>query len=76
MGFNLAPTRPEQTFPIAKQAALKALEIDPTLAEVHVSLGLVKERWDWDFAAAEEEYRRAIELNRIMRPRTIAMEYF
>jgi serine/threonine protein kinase/Tfp pilus assembly protein PilF len=63
LGLNFAPTRPEIIFPNAKQAALRALEIDNTLAEAHVSLGLVKERWDWDFAEAEAEYRRAIELN-------------
>ena len=63
MGFNFALPRPEKTFPNAKQAALRALEIDNTLAEAHASLGLVKERWDWDFADAEAEYRRAIELN-------------
>ena len=33
------------------------------LGEAHVSLGWIKERWEWDFAAAEREYIRAIELN-------------
>ena len=47
----------------AKAAATKALEIDQTLAEPHVTLGYVKFWFDWDFAAAESEFRRAIELN-------------
>ncbi len=63
LGFNFAPMRPELGLPQAKEAALRALAIDDTLPEAHVSLGVVKERWDWDFAAAEREYKRAIELN-------------
>jgi serine/threonine-protein kinase len=63
LGFNFAPSLPETVFPKAKQAALRALEIDNKLAEAHVSLGLIKERWDWDFAGAESEYKRAIELD-------------
>ena len=47
----------------AKAAALKALEIDDTLAEPHVSLAHVKYYYDSDFAGAEREYKRAIELN-------------
>ena len=49
--------------PKAKTAALKALEIDETLAEPHVSLAHVKYYYDRDWPAAELEYRRAIELN-------------
>jgi serine/threonine-protein kinase len=55
--------RPGKLFPLAKEAALRALEIDNTLAEAHVSLGFVKERYDWDWVAAEREYKRAIDLN-------------
>lgn len=47
----------------AKAAAIKALEIDPSLAEPHATLGYVKFWYDWDFAGAELEFRRAIELN-------------
>ena len=47
----------------AKAAATKALEIDETLAEPHASLGFVKFWYDWDFAGAESEFRRAIELD-------------
>lgn len=42
---------------------MQALEIDETLAEAHTSLGLVKEHFDWDWAGAEREFKRAIELN-------------
>jgi len=50
-------------FPKAKAAALKALQIDDTLAEPHVSLAHVKYYYDRDWAGAEREYQRAIELN-------------
>jgi serine/threonine protein kinase/Tfp pilus assembly protein PilF len=54
---------PHEAMPKAKAAALKALEIDDTLAEPHVSLAHVKYYYDRDWASAEREYRRAIELN-------------
>ncbi|MBA2646000.1 MAG: winged helix-turn-helix domain-containing protein [Pyrinomonadaceae bacterium] len=46
----------------AEEAAAKALEIDPALAEAHSALGYVK-HFNWDWAAAEQEFKRAIELN-------------
>jgi len=46
----------------AKEAISKALAIDPTLAEAHADLGRI-EFYDWNWSAAEREYRRAIELN-------------
>jgi DNA-binding winged helix-turn-helix (wHTH) protein/tetratricopeptide (TPR) repeat protein len=46
-----------------KAAARKALELDATLAEVHASIGYVMTFHDWDWAGAEAEFRRAIELN-------------
>ena len=54
---------PREAMPKAKTAALKALEIDDTLAQAHVSLAFVRSFYDWDWAAAEREYQRAIELN-------------
>ncbi|MCA1602541.1 MAG: protein kinase, partial [Acidobacteria bacterium] len=54
---------PNDVLPKAKAAALKALEIDDSLAEPHVSLGHVKYYYDRDWAAAEREFKRAIELN-------------
>lgn len=54
---------PSEAWPKAKTAAMQALEIDGTLAEAHTSLGLVTEHFEWDWAGAEKEFRRAIELN-------------
>jgi len=54
---------PTQAMPKAKAAALKAIELDPLLAEAHTSLAGVEMAYDWDCAAAEKEYSRAIELN-------------
>jgi TolB-like protein/DNA-binding winged helix-turn-helix (wHTH) protein len=54
---------PRQAMPEAKAAALRALQIDPTLAEAHNSLANVHLLYDWDLAASEKEFRRAIELD-------------
>ena len=54
---------PEDSFPRAKAAAQKALELDPNLAQGHASLGYAIMYYDWNFPLAEQEYRRAIELN-------------
>jgi serine/threonine protein kinase/tetratricopeptide (TPR) repeat protein len=56
----LAPT---DSFPKAKAAAVKALEIDETLAEAHAVLAYVVYYADWDWPRAEREFKRAIELN-------------
>ncbi len=47
----------------ARTAAVKALEIDDTLADAHASLAFVKFRFDWDWLVAEREFKRALELN-------------
>ncbi len=47
----------------AKASVDKALELDPKLADAHSSLGRIKYSHDWDWAGAEESFRRAIELN-------------
>jgi eukaryotic-like serine/threonine-protein kinase len=52
-----------QTFPQARAAALKALELDSTLAQARVAMADVKAYLDWDWSGAEVEFRRAIELN-------------
>jgi serine/threonine protein kinase/TolB-like protein/Flp pilus assembly protein TadD len=54
---------PKESYPRAKEAALKALEIDDTLAEGHASLAWVKTIYDWDRSGGEKEFQRAIELN-------------
>jgi TolB-like protein/Flp pilus assembly protein TadD len=59
--FGFVP--PKEVFPQAKEAALKAVEIDDTLAEAHTSLGLVKMDSDWEWLGAEAEFQRAIALN-------------
>src|SRR3989441_4132485 len=56
-------TSPNEAMPKAKAAALKAIEIDGTLAEPHVSLAHVKYYYDRDWPGAEREFKRAIELN-------------
>ncbi len=53
----------KETYPKAKAAAIKALEIDNAIAEAHVSLAYVKLNYDWDWAGAEREYKRAIDLS-------------
>ncbi len=50
-------------FPKARAAAMKALELDDSLAEAHTSLAFVKANYDWDFAGGEKEFKRAIELD-------------
>ena len=50
-------------FPRAKAAANKAIEIDNTLAEAHAILGHVIFWYDWDWNAAENQYKRALELD-------------
>ncbi len=54
---------PEESFPKAKEAAAKALEIDDTLAQAHSSLVWVKSMYDWDWPGTEREFKRTIELN-------------
>jgi len=52
-----------EVFPKAKRAAVRALEIDETLAEPHAVLGYAATFYDWDWATAERELDRAIALN-------------
>jgi len=53
----------KEAFTNAKAMAQKALQLDESLTEAHTALAYVKFRYEWDWSAAEEEYRRAIELN-------------
>jgi len=53
----------KDAFSRAKAAALKAVELDDTLADAHVSLAFIAETHEWDWATAEREYKRALELN-------------
>jgi len=54
---------PAEVFPQAKAAALKALEIDETLAEAHAALAYITAYYDWDLHGAEREFQRALDLN-------------
>jgi eukaryotic-like serine/threonine-protein kinase len=54
---------PKEAYPRAKEAALKALELDETLAEAHIPLAVIKTQYDWDWSGGEREFQRAIALN-------------
>lgn len=47
----------------ARQAAMKALELDGTLVEAHTTLANLRMYYDWDWSGAESEFKKAIELN-------------
>ena len=55
--------RPQELMPFAKTYAAKAIELDPTLAEPHATLGFATWLTDWDKVGAEKEFLRGIELN-------------
>ena len=59
MGFGHS----RQLAPNAKEASLKALAIDETVADAHAALALFLHYYQWDWTGAEKEYRRAIDLN-------------
>jgi eukaryotic-like serine/threonine-protein kinase len=54
---------PTDAMPKAKEAARQAVELDDTLAEAHVELGIVASWYDYDWLLAESEYKRALELS-------------
>jgi len=58
---GIIPT--SEAAPKIRSAAQRALEIDPSLGEAHAALAVLKETVDWDWAGAEAEYHKAIELN-------------
>jgi eukaryotic-like serine/threonine-protein kinase len=60
---NYADVSAQDAYTKAKNAALKALQLDDSLAEAHTSLGGIRSDYEWDFAGAEKELKRAIELN-------------
>uniref|UniRef100_Q01VS7 Tetratricopeptide TPR_2 repeat protein n=1 Tax=Solibacter usitatus (strain Ellin6076) TaxID=234267 RepID=Q01VS7_SOLUE len=66
-GYNLLSQfgyiAPREGMEKARTAALKSLELNPRLAEGHVALAAVIEAYDWDWAAAEREYRKALQLS-------------
>ena len=54
---------PSVAMPKAKQAAERALALDPVSAEAHTSLAYIHMMWDWDYVAAEQEFKRALQIN-------------
>jgi len=62
LGF-LSHLSPADSFPIAERYARRAIEIDPSLAEAHASLAYVRFYYYWDWAGAEAEFKKSIELN-------------
>src|SRR6266851_1035835 len=61
--IELGALAPCEGMPKAKAAARRAIEIDPRLAEAHASLGFVQLWFDWDWAGAEQSFRKAVELS-------------
>ncbi len=61
--FGYAALPPRETMPKAKAAALKALQLDASLAEGHTLLGRINENYEWDWTAAEQEYKIGVEMN-------------
>ncbi|HUP41733.1 MAG TPA: tetratricopeptide repeat protein [Thermoanaerobaculia bacterium] len=57
---NYGALAPEDAMPAARQAAMAALAIDPTLAEVHCCLGVIEALYEHDWAQAEECFGRAL----------------
>ena len=60
---NYSDSTPQEAYSKARTAATEALKLNDGLAEAHSALAYIKSGYDWDFAGAEREYQRAIELN-------------
>jgi Tfp pilus assembly protein PilF len=54
---------PREAMPKSKEAASKALELDDGLPQAHTEMAIALHQYDWDWAAAEREFRRAIQLD-------------
>jgi len=54
---------PKESLPEAREAATKAIRLDPALAEAHAALGMEKSHYEFDFPGAEREFLKALELN-------------
>ena len=65
--FSIMPSysylRAKEALPAAQEAAEKALQIDPSLADAHAALASTLATYEWNWAAAEREFKRALELN-------------
>jgi serine/threonine protein kinase/tetratricopeptide (TPR) repeat protein len=60
---NNAFVSPVEAYPKARELALKALEMDPRLAEAHATLALIEIDYDWDWAGADEEFKLALQID-------------
>jgi TolB-like protein len=54
---------PTECYPKAKAAAAKALELDPDLPEAHTVAGMIAATYEWDWATAEREFKRSLEID-------------
>jgi len=54
---------PRESFPQAREAATRAIQLDPSLAEAHAALGMEKSHYEFDFPGAEREFLEALEVN-------------
>src|ERR1017187_520614 len=63
IGNILGVYSPKESLPNARTAALKALSLDPSLAEAHAALGMEKSHYEFDFPGAQAEFLKALELN-------------
>src|SRR5258705_402617 len=65
--YNVMPSypymSPNEANPFAKAAVAKALELDPDLPEAHTVAGMIAATYDWDWAKAEREFQRSLELD-------------
>lgn len=66
LAYRLSPAYgtlpPNEAYTLAKESALRALSIDPTLGSAYIPLASIKFAYDWDFKGAETEYKNAIQL--------------
>jgi TolB-like protein/DNA-binding winged helix-turn-helix (wHTH) protein len=63
LGFDGEPLHRNEAFLKAREAAAKALALDPSIAEAHTALALIKFNIDWDLSGAEAEYKKATAVN-------------
>ena len=63
LGLEYGVFRPEQAIPDARESMLRALEVDPKVADCHYILGYIRHRHDWDWAGAETSFLHARQLN-------------
>jgi TolB-like protein/DNA-binding winged helix-turn-helix (wHTH) protein/Tfp pilus assembly protein PilF len=54
---------PRESLPQAREAATRAIQLDPLLAEAHAALGMEKSHYEFDFPGAEREFLKALEVN-------------